>query len=326
MENKKTIICIDDEEVILNSLEMGLTLNDAEFEIETAMGGPEALELIDELIEEKAEIAVVITDYIMPVMKGDEVLIKIHEKLPAVSKILLTGQSQIEGVTNAINKADLFRFIEKPWRKEDLLLTIKGAIQKYDTEKKLREQQKVIDDLNSRLNDSKIEISDSNVTEEQLFNHSLFVTFFKSLNSTLKIWFGHACVGIMSADGRISKSEMLYVNTLCSANPKKEYVYQIVKLLKSKGRPKLGILKLPMDLTLNMMRFFVQVTVNDGNITQHEQRYLQYLGGRLSLNEQTTNDFIRLAYQKIEVVKKEKGLMEPGTGESKVQSVDLLNV
>ena len=306
---KKTVICIDDEEVVLNSLEMELSVSDAEFEVETALGGEEALELINELTEEGAEVAVIITDYIMPGMKGDEVLIKIHEQMPGVSKILLTGQSQIEGVTNAINNADLYRFIEKPWKKEDLLLTIKGALNKYETEAKLREQQKVIDDLNTRVKDSKIEVAESEVSDEQLFAHSKFTKFFKSLKSSQKTWFGNACVGIMSSDGRITKNEMLYVNTLCTANPEKEYVYQLVKLLKSKQQPKLETITLSPEKTAKMMMFFLQVMVNDDRINQHEQQYFQYLGTRLGLSEQAINDFIKLAYRQVEVLKTEKNLM-----------------
>lgn len=306
---KKTVICIDDEEVVLDALEMELVSVDADFEIETAMGGREALELISELTAEGAEIAVVITDYIMPIMKGDEVLIKIHADLPAVSKILLTGQSQIEGVTNAINNANLYRFIDKPWRKEDLALTIIGALNKYDTEKQLREQQKVIDDLNTRLKDSKIGVTDSNITEEQLFAHSLFSKFFKVLDPEQKFWFGNACVGIMSSDGRISKNEMLYINTLCNTNPEKEYVYHIVKLLKSKERPKLNNLKLQHNLALKMMKFFIMVMVNDEKISKHEQNYVQYLGSKLGLTDQMLDGFIRLAYQKVEILKTEKNLL-----------------
>lgn len=306
---KKTVICIDDEEVVLNSLEMELSAADAEFEIETALGGEEALELIAELIEEGAEIAVIITDYIMPSMKGDEVLIKIHEQMPGVSKILLTGQSQIEGVTNAINHADLYRFIEKPWKKEDLLLTIKGALNKYETEARLREQQKVIDDLNKRVKDSKIEVIDSEVSEEQLYLHSKFTKFFNSLKSDLKLWFGLACVGIMSSDGKITKNEMMYVNTLCTANPEKEYVYKLVRLLKSRKQPKLEVIKLSMNKAVEMMLTFIQVLVNDDRINQQEQQYLQYLGTRLGMNDQTINDFIKLAYRRVELLKAEKNLI-----------------
>jgi YesN/AraC family two-component response regulator len=313
---KKTVICIDDEEVVLNSLEMELSSADAEFEIETALGGEEAFELIAELTAEGADIAVVITDYIMPGMKGDELLTKVHQRYPAVSKILLTGQSQIEGVTNAINHADLYRFIEKPWQKEDLLLTIKGALGKYETEKKLREQQQVIDDLNARLGDNRIEMSDSKISEEQLFAHSLFAKFFKSLKPENQIWFSHACVGIMSSDGRITKNEMLYVNTLCTANPEKEYVYKLVNMLKNKEQPQLPNLSLSQEKALQMMLFFVQILTNDDRINQHEQMYFQHLGGRLNFTDGVINDFVKLAYRKIELLKTEKNLIIELTGKA----------
>jgi len=306
---KKTVICIDDEEVVLNSLEMELSSADAEFEIETALGGEEAFELIAELTAEGAEIAVIITDYIMPGMKGDELLTKVHQRYPAVSKILLTGQSQIEGVTNAINNADLYRFIEKPWQKADLLLTIKGALGKYETEKKLREQQQVIDDLNARIGDSRIKVTESKVSEEQLFTHSLFANFFKSLKPEKQIWFSHACVGIMSSDGRITKNEMLYVNTLCTANPEKEYVYKLVNMLKNKEQPKLAAVELSSDKAVQMMLFFVQILTNDDRIEQHELVYFQNLGVKVGFNDSNINDFVNLAYRKIELAKTEKNLV-----------------
>lgn len=306
---KKTVICVDDEDIVLNSLEMELSSAKADFEIETAKGGEEALELINELIKEKAEIAVIVTDYIMPSMKGDELLIQTHKRLPACANILLTGQSQLKGVTNAINHANLYRFIEKPWKKADLLLTIRNAIRKYDSEKKLTEQKQVITDLNNRLQDNRIEIKDSTITEEQIFIHSMFAKYFQALSPKQKLWFGNACVGLMSADGKISKNEMLYVNTLCSAHPEKEYVYHIVKLLKEKKRPKLDNLCLSSGESRKMMQFLVQILINDQHIKKQEQLYIQYAGSKLGLIEPLINDFIKLGYQKLQLEKMEKKLL-----------------
>jgi len=121
----KIVMCVDDEEIILNSLEMDLSGTGGEYQVELATSGPEALKLLDELLEEGHELAIVISDHIMPEMKGDELLVRIHQRFPAVVKILLTGQSQIDGVTNATNHAGLYRYIAKPWQKEDLILTLK---------------------------------------------------------------------------------------------------------------------------------------------------------------------------------------------------------
>jgi len=64
---------------------------------------------------------VVISDYIMSGIKGDELLDKIHSKLPRVKKIMLTGQSDIDGVRQAIDRAGLYRFLEKPWGNDDMI-------------------------------------------------------------------------------------------------------------------------------------------------------------------------------------------------------------
>ena len=135
------IICIDDDQTVLDSLMRKLSVNLGDrFEIETAMGGIEALELVDDLLAEGCEIAVVIADYIMPDMKGDEVLKHIHERSPNTLKIMLTGQATIEGVSNAVNSAQLYRYIAKPWVSAQLNLTLQEALKIYLLEHQLAEQ------------------------------------------------------------------------------------------------------------------------------------------------------------------------------------------
>jgi signal transduction histidine kinase len=138
---KPVIICIDDDQTVLDSLMRELSVNlGGLFEIETAMSGIEALELVSDLLEEKCEIAVVISDYIMPDMKGDEVLKHIHERSPNTLKIMLTGQATIEGVSNAVNSAQLYRYIAKPWESRQLNLTLQEALKIYWLEHQLAEQ------------------------------------------------------------------------------------------------------------------------------------------------------------------------------------------
>ncbi len=55
----------------------------------------------------------------------------IHEIAPKTLKILLTGQADMQAVTNAVNQANLYRYIAKPWEPTDLILTIKEAIRRY---------------------------------------------------------------------------------------------------------------------------------------------------------------------------------------------------
>jgi adenylate cyclase len=149
---KPVIICIDDEQTILSSLERELkSFFGSDYLIETAEGGEEALELLEELLEEGYEVPLVISDHIMPNIKGDELLKRIHEISPKTLKIMLTGQADIEAVVNAIKYAKLYRYLAKPWQAEDLKLTVQEAVNSYFTEKKLAEQYAQLQQMNQEL-------------------------------------------------------------------------------------------------------------------------------------------------------------------------------
>ena len=152
MNNKPVIICVDDEPIILESLKIELkkTLGE-EHLLETAEGGEDALELIEELLAEGCEIVAVISDYLMPNIKGDELLKQIHRISPKTIKIMLTGQADLEAVANTIKYAKLYRYISKPWQSEDLKLTVKEAINSYFREKQLAEQNAQLQKLNQEL-------------------------------------------------------------------------------------------------------------------------------------------------------------------------------
>ncbi|MBE9184078.1 PAS domain S-box protein [Microcoleus sp. LEGE 07076] len=152
MNNKPVIICVDDEPIILESLKIELkkALGE-EHLLEIAEGGEDALELIDELVAEGSEIVAVISDYLMPNIKGDELLKQIHKILPKTIKIMLTGQADLEAVANSIKYAKLYRYISKPWQSEDLKLTVKEAVNSYFMEKQLAEQNAQLQKLNQEL-------------------------------------------------------------------------------------------------------------------------------------------------------------------------------
>jgi signal transduction histidine kinase len=84
-------------------------------------------------------------------MKGDELLHQIHVIAPKTLKIMLTGQADMEAVTNAVNDASLYRYIAKPWEKTDLILTVKEALHKYFQNKTLEEQHKILQNVNHFL-------------------------------------------------------------------------------------------------------------------------------------------------------------------------------
>jgi class 3 adenylate cyclase/FixJ family two-component response regulator len=138
---KPVIVCVDDEVTILTSLKSELRKAFGElYRVEIAEGGEDALELLTELMEDGCEIPLIISDYIMPDMKGDELLRRVHEISPKTLKVMLTGQASIEAVANAVKYAKLYRYISKPWEDEDLRLTVTEAIYSYIQEKELAEK------------------------------------------------------------------------------------------------------------------------------------------------------------------------------------------
>ncbi len=150
--NKPVIICIDDEPIILESLKLEIKKAVGnECIIETAEGGEEALDLLEELQEEKYEVALVLSDYIMPDLKGDELLKRIHKMSPRTLKIMLTGQADVEAVGNAVRYAKLYRYLSKPWQSEDLKLTVVEAIHSYLQDKRLEEQNLKLQEVNQEL-------------------------------------------------------------------------------------------------------------------------------------------------------------------------------
>ncbi len=172
---KQAIICVDDEDIILEALKDQLgPYFENHFLIETSTTAEEALEIYDELIENGYEVPVVISDYLMPSMRGDEFLIKIHAKNPNILKILLTGHANIEGITNAINNANLYRFIPKPWDRDDLILTVREAIRSFIQELEIRrkniELQEINDNLEKLVEERTKELGMANATKDKFFS------------------------------------------------------------------------------------------------------------------------------------------------------------
>ena len=126
---KKVILCIDDERIILQSLRDQFMRNFGnEYTYEFAESGDEALEVIEELDADDVQILVIVSDWLMPEMKGDELLIKIHQKFPRIVKILLTGQADEQAISRAREQANLYCYISKPWEEKNLIDSIKSGM------------------------------------------------------------------------------------------------------------------------------------------------------------------------------------------------------
>ncbi|MDX2063172.1 MAG: ATP-binding protein [Bacteroidia bacterium] len=148
---KPVIVCVDDVKEILDTLEEQLSAHlGREYAFESALSGEEGLEVIEDLLKKGREVAVIISDVIMPGMKGDEFLIQAHRLSPRTLKIMLTGQeSTLSQITNAINQAQLYRFISKPWDILDMQRTIEEAARSFVERTLIEEQNRILRLLHS---------------------------------------------------------------------------------------------------------------------------------------------------------------------------------
>ncbi|HDS01145.1 MAG TPA: response regulator [candidate division Zixibacteria bacterium] len=133
-KEKSTVVIVDDEEMVLTSLNSFLSL-ETEYTVETFTSAKDALEYI-----KKNEIDVVISDYLMPEMDGISFLAKVKEMRPQVPRIILTGYADKENAIKAINDVGLFQYIEKPWDNDDLLIVLRNGIERQKLMKKLEEK------------------------------------------------------------------------------------------------------------------------------------------------------------------------------------------
>lgn len=129
--SKPVILCVDDEVVVLNSLKIQLknAFND-EYLYEVAESADEAMEIIEELKDENTDIIVIVSDWLMPGIKGDEFLINVHQQYPNIIKIMLTGQADEAAIERAKQEANLHSCLHKPWEGKELIETIQSGLSK----------------------------------------------------------------------------------------------------------------------------------------------------------------------------------------------------
>lgn len=126
---KHGILCVDDEKIILQSLRNQLARNFGEqYRYEIAESPEEALEVIEELVADHIEVLIIVSDWLMPNIRGDEFLILVHEKFPNITKIMLTGQADQAAIDRARQYANLYCCISKPWDEAFLVETVRIAL------------------------------------------------------------------------------------------------------------------------------------------------------------------------------------------------------
>jgi response regulator RpfG family c-di-GMP phosphodiesterase len=123
--NPHRILIVDDEEIVMVALRE--TLRRSGFMVETASGPKLALELL-----KQHQFAAIISDHQMPEMTGLDFFVLVKQIQPDAARILITAVLSLDTVIDAINKGEIYRFIVKPWLREELLATVKNAVQRYE--------------------------------------------------------------------------------------------------------------------------------------------------------------------------------------------------
>ena len=155
MENtdqKPTIVIVDDEDMVLTSLNSFLNL-ETDYDVKTFISAKEALEYV-----QTGNVDLVISDYLMPEMDGISFLAKVREIKPEVPRIILTGYADKENAIKAINHVGLFQYIEKPWNNDDLLIILRNGLEKQKLMKRLNEKIEEINNAYRELQDLQNEI------------------------------------------------------------------------------------------------------------------------------------------------------------------------
>src|SRR5260221_7732511 len=116
---RERILVVDDEPQLLTALTD--TLEDL-FEVVATNRPAHALELA----AADAEIAVVISDMLMPDMTGDELLSRLRGVSQA-NRMVITGRADLTAVIRAVNEGNIFAYVTKPWANDDLQLKVRLA-------------------------------------------------------------------------------------------------------------------------------------------------------------------------------------------------------
>lgn len=146
-EKNIEIVIVDDDKIVLDALK---TLFEIEG-IKNAVFFNSSIEAYGFLKNKKNKPKVVISDFIMPKLNGIEFLTKVKALYDDISLILLTGYADKENAIKAINELGIYKYIEKPWDNDNLILNIKNAIERSELILNLKNKVTELDKANKEL-------------------------------------------------------------------------------------------------------------------------------------------------------------------------------
>ena len=129
----KAILCVDDETIVLLSLRDQIARHFGDrYRYEMAESADEAWEIIEELHDINVRILIIVADWLMPGVRGDEFLIQVHQRFPEIVTVLLTGHADQTAIERARQQANLYACMTKPWDEADLIQLIQSGLEQFD--------------------------------------------------------------------------------------------------------------------------------------------------------------------------------------------------
>lgn len=267
----RQILTLDDDDIVLLAIKE--TLEREGFNVSAFTNPHEALKALEE-----RPFAVIISDQRMPEMLGLEFLGKCKEIQPNASRILITGVLTLNTVVEAVNQGEIYRFLAKPWIREELIATIENAAQRYhlvQTNDKLRADTL---ELNEKLVGANAELEEkihllqeqtesldnANHALEENFKHSLEICF--RLIEAFHPALGQQTKSVVSICREIAKSDLL--------SDQESEVLRVASWLYNLGR-----IGLPRSLLTKSLEEPQSLTEQEQTLIQHAPVYGQTLAG-----------------------------------------------
>ncbi len=144
MSSSRQLLVVDDEANIRRAIQRMCRLNG--FELTLASNAEEALELLA-----RQPFGVMLTDQMMPGMTGAELLERVKQDFPDVVRVMLTGYTALQGLTDAINNGAVFKILFKPWDDPQLLGVLNEAFALYEMRESNRRLTRELQELNASL-------------------------------------------------------------------------------------------------------------------------------------------------------------------------------
>lgn len=159
-KERPIVLYVDDDDGNLTVFEASFLTH---YEILTASGGEEALRILEKQAARQKPVQLLLTDQRMPGMTGVELLKITQDRYPDMVSIIVTAYSDINVVVSALNECKLYRYLNKPWEKDELALTLSGAYETYS----LRLQNKIL------ITELKEKVAELETLNKQLTSYTL---------------------------------------------------------------------------------------------------------------------------------------------------------